>query len=152
MPVGVVDQVESIHDRGLLGDRHPDVPLVDGLPATLPAIPQLLMHPRRELCQRKRSVCGEHPDRQLGDLGGKGVGLECRPESTDHGEIVTGGAGGGEHTMAQPEHPDIAEQIVQRRQRGQVVLDGGGPVERMPVRAVRLHGAHHRSLVAAHRE
>jgi hypothetical protein len=38
-PVGTVDQVESLHDRGLLGDRHPHVMLADGLPVELPAAP-----------------------------------------------------------------------------------------------------------------
>jgi hypothetical protein len=102
VPVGVVDQVESLHDRGLLGDRDPHVLLVDGLPVALPAASEQLMHLRRELGKWERTVRGEHPDCQFGDLGCKGVRVERRPESAHYGEIIAGSAGGGEHTVAQP--------------------------------------------------
>ena len=85
-----------------MGDLDLHVMLADGLPVALPAAPEQLMHPRRELRKRERTACGEHPDCQLGDLGGKGVSVERRPESAHYGEIIAGCAGGGEHAVAQP--------------------------------------------------
>jgi hypothetical protein len=93
-PVGVIDQIEALHDRGLMGDREPHVLLADGLSVALPAASEQLMHPHRELGKWERTVCSEHPDCQFGDLGGEGVSVERRPESAHYGEVIVGRAGG----------------------------------------------------------
>ena len=71
------------------------------------------------------------------------VRLEDLAEPADGLQVVGGGLGRGQDAVGKPEQSGAAEQVVQRGQRGQVLLDGGGPVQHRPGGAFGLDGAHH---------
>jgi hypothetical protein len=58
-------------------------------------------------------------------------------------DLVAGGLRRAEHAARQPQQADVAEDVVQRGQREQVLLDRRGAPQRIPVRALLLDGAHH---------
>ncbi len=117
--------------------------LGDGLSVELPAMPEQLVHSRRELCGGREPCAASTPIVSSVISVPKVLGSNADLSRRTMARSSPAARVRSEHAVAQPQQPDTAQQVVQRHQRLQVVLDGGGPVERIPAWAMLLHAAHH---------
>lgn len=69
--------------------------------------------------------------------------LERRAQPPQHGQVVGCCPSRYQYPVAQPQHPDSAQQGVQFDQRPQIVLGAGRAAQSMPGRPVLLHRPHH---------
>lgn len=117
----------------------------DGFPTAAPPVAEQWVHLGGDLIDLEgaagRDECDGSFGGSFGGYGGELVGAEPGSETTYRLVLVARRLGGSQHPVREAHQADVPQQVVQDRQGKQVLFDRGETTQRVPARALLLHGA-----------